>query len=1110
MLHNITGRAKSGKTEYILSVCGKLIEEKKHTFLIVPEQSALIYERKIIERFGNRSNEYIEVINFKRLCNRVFRETGGLTQSYIDGARMLLLVYRAVKSVKEQLCEYGGAGENTVFIKKALDVIRELKMFGVTPEALEKTAAKLTDTDNSRLAGKLRDFSLIYSAYEGLITEVFGEGFSYRDSTDDLERLATVLCDTHFFKGKTVLIDSFYGFTVPEISIIDRMIRDAQDFYITYLFENGTENILFERGKKAYLKISTLAKDNFVEYEDIKTEYRYGFEDENLTSLEKSFAFELCNDSAEPSSFTGSGIELYRCENVYDEAKIACAVINKLVADGARYSDITVLSRNPEELYGILDTELRRNGIPFGFSVKYDLLTRPASSYIASAFEFSKNKSAQSVLRFIKTGLTCLDDTEADLTECYIKTWNIQGKMFTESQWMMNPDGYASSEEMSPRAKKTLETVHSAREKLITPLVVFDEEIRAAECANGISEAVVRLLESGRYAPENLSQEETVYHNMVMDALDCIADICGNLYVSPAEYAVIFEMILSEYDTGRIPGTVDEVTVANIELYRGVDNRYTILPGLNDGIFPKNPSADSIFSDRERILLKDAGLELSGTTADEAYDELFLAYKAVCSCTKGLYLLYSAKDTKGDVISQSCVVSMCKSAVQGLKEKEITDIQKLKLYLSDSSLMSELSSSNPEFSKAVEDYLSCKGIVPKSLNGSTENYLKKETADSVYGDDILLSPSRLEKFNNCACSYFGTYTLALSPEKKAVLGSAETGNIIHKILEILICELSEMKQSGKEITEEYALRREKEILDGYIAELVGDSTKKELSKRFKYLYGRLSGALDACVTAMTRELLESEFVPVDFEMSIGKGGADIPFESIPIFAPDGKNDGTLTIVGKIDRTDIYKKDGKVYIRVEDYKTGKKKFCIDDVNTGTNLQMLLYLYSLSKNGASRYDGLVPIPAGVLYTPIHRPSYNLELGEEPEADASREFHPNGLLIDDTEILRAMEKGLEGKFIPVKLNKDGSFNAYSSVTSSENMEKLLGCAAEVASKLAYEIKKGKIGKNPYRCDNLNSCNFCDLAPFCRYEPGEEGTRYSPTKYSDEVFELTAGGDK
>lgn len=1110
LLHNILGRAKSGKTEYILGICERMIREKRHTFLIVPEQGALAFERMVMERLGNVSNEYIEVINFKRLCNRVFRETGGLTQNYIDGARKLLIMNKAVCSVRDMLCLYKEASLIPDFIQKAVSVIAEFRLYGINPEMLEKAAVRLEESGNTRLCCKLRDFALIYSAYGKTVTDMFGEDFNYRDSTDDLERLATVLCDEKFFRGKTVIIDSFYGFTSPELSVIDRMVRDADDVYVTYLAETDTEDVLFSRGRKAYDKICTFAKDNFIEYEDIVTEYGDGYENTNLKNLEKNFAHELRDGNSGLSDFTGDGVSIYKCENAYGEAKCAAAIINYLVRKcGARFSDIAILSRNPDSLCGILDTELSKNSIPFGFSMKYDLLTRPVATYIISAFEFIKNKSQQSVLKMLKSGLTELSDEEADLVECYIKTWNIRGNMFTDSEWMMNPDGYNSAAEMTDRSRHILEIVHNAREKLITPLTVFDEDIRSAVCADDISRAVVRLLSCGKYSLCELSDDEIVYHNMIMDALDCISDIYGNEYISPSDFAVILEMILSEYDTGSIPATVDEVDIASAELYRSAKNSYMIVLGLNDGIFPANPSPDNVFSDRERNLLSDMGLELSGTSADKAYDELFLAYKAVCSPSKELFLIYSEKDTNGDKLSASPVISMCLSALSGLREKKDTELMNLYLYLSKNSLASEISPENPERSKAISDFLLSKGIKPKSDMNIRADYLSKDTAAKLYGYDLLLSPSRLDRFNYCAHSYFGTYTLALSPERKAELGPSETGNIVHKILELLICELSEMKQSGKEITVEYAVKRQHELLEAYIGDLVGEKAKKELSKRFRYLYSRLSGALDACVGAMTEEIIQAEFIPKDFEMSIGTKNADIPFASIPIIDGEGKTEGTLTINGKIDRTDIYQKNGKVYIRVADYKTGNKKFNLADVSVGLNLQMLLYLYSLTKNCGTRYGDYEAVPAGVLYTPIHRPSLSFELGEEVSSDIKKEFHTNGILIDDIEILRAMEKNLEGKFIPAKLKKDGSFYSTSSISSLETMGRLLNCAADVASKLALEMKKGKIAKNPYKCD-INSCAFCDLAPFCRYENGESGTRYVLTKYTDEVFEKSAGGDE
>lgn len=1107
MLHNICGRAKTGKTEYVLEVARKSIENKKHTFFIVPEQSALITERLIIERLGNRSNEYIEVINFKRLCNRVFRKHGGLTQSYVDSAHKLLVMSKAVEACSDMLSEYGGASKNPDFIKKALDAVAEFRMYGVTPKALEDCIKALSGSENEQLCAKLSDFSLLYAQYMHLMREEY----SYRDGTDDLERLYEVLCDTNFFSGKTVIIDAFYGFTVPELNIIKRMVQDADDVYITYLLDKERKSLLFERGKKAIGKITEFAISNSVPYEDIQLRYAGGYESPDIKLLEKNFAFEVTGSEKDEQKASNDGsVRIIECKSPYDEARVCCAAVNYFVNSlGARYSDIAICARSADDYYGILDNELAKSGIPFNYNIRYDLLTRPVIAYIISAFEFIKSRSKQAALRLIKTGLTLLTEDEADIAECYIRTWNIQGRLFTDSEWLMNPDGYASAEDMDERARARLEIAENARIKLITPLVAFGEDVKAAECVNDISRAVLKLLENSRYNSDILSDNEIIYHNMVMNALDCMADIMGSEKISAVKYCELFRMIISEYDSGKIPVTIDEVSISDAELHRAAGNKYMIVLGLCDGVFPRTPTADNVFSDRERQSLREAGIELSGSCADALYDELFLAYKVISAPSAGLLMLYSKKSAGGEDSAESCVISMTRSALEGLCS-ESSDGTDIKLYLCDRALMGEaMRTEIPEFSEAIREYFSQEGTPIKEIGYKQDSYLSEKSAEKLFGKDMLISPSRLEKFNNCACSYFGTYTLGLKPEPVAVLGAAESGNIIHKILELLLCELSEKKQKGEEISEEYAVKREKELLAQYIFELCGGKkAEKNLGGRFKYLYDRLSGALDACVSVMTRELLGAEFIPTDFEMSIGGKGADVEFSSIPINDKNGNTVGTLSINGKIDRTDIYKKDGKIYIKVVDYKTGTKKFSLSDVALGVNLQMLLYLYSLTTSCGLRYGEGEVLPAGVLYTPVHRPGFNIELGEDTDSDEKNSFKPNGILIDDMDVLRAMEKNLDGSFIPVKLKKDGTFYSSSSVTTLETMGRLLSTAAEVASKLAYEMKSGKILKNPYKCD-INSCSFCDMAPFCRYEHGEDSARFSMTRYSDEVFEKSSGGD-
>lgn len=70
----------------------------------------------------------------------------------------------------------------------------------------------------------------------------------------------------------------------------------------------------------------------------------------------------------------------------------------------------------------------------------------------------------------------------------------------------------------------------------------------------------------------------------------------------------------------------------------------------------------------------------------------------------------------------------------------------------------------------------------------------------------------------------------------------------------------------------------------------------------------------------------------------------------------------------MDRVDGYIRDGRLYLRVMDYKSGKKSFSLSDIWYGLNMQLIIYLYALHEEGLDRYRRLLSeelneiVPAG----------------------------------------------------------------------------------------------------------------------------------------------------
>ena len=94
----VNGYPLSGKSEYLFEKIKNSLSLGREVVFLTPEQQLVYAEREISERIDPRYSFKIEVLSFRRLANRIFREYGGLCYNYLKPGSDLLIMWKAITS----------------------------------------------------------------------------------------------------------------------------------------------------------------------------------------------------------------------------------------------------------------------------------------------------------------------------------------------------------------------------------------------------------------------------------------------------------------------------------------------------------------------------------------------------------------------------------------------------------------------------------------------------------------------------------------------------------------------------------------------------------------------------------------------------------------------------------------------------------------------------------------------------------------------------------------------------------------------------------------------------------------------------------------------------
>ena len=1106
-LRIIYGRAGSGKSEYCYKEISKNIDKNEKVFIITPEQNAFTAERKLMETIKTEAVLQAEVIHLSRLAKRVIKEIGNKDDRMTKCGKTMLISH--ILTTQKSKLKYLSKSEENIDI--AISSITELKKHGVTVERLKE---QIENTENIYLKTKLQDIYYIYEQYNEQIKQ------SYIDEADELAILAQNIEKIEWIKNSIIYIDEFAGFTKQEYQIIEKLILVANQVTVTICIDElhipkNPNTDIFYSNENTVNKLFKIAQNCGTKVEEIKLENKYRFKSNELKHLEENLY------ENRPCKYTNKveNIKLFLAKNQYSEIEEVAKNILKLVRDnGYRYKDISIITKNIANYSSLARAIFDKYDIPIFIDENRDLNQNIIIQYILSVLEiFTKNWSYESVFNYIKTGFSNIEEDEIFKLEKYCLKWGIK-----QNKWKKEFT-YGKYEE---KDKTEIERLERIRKDIVNPLIKLKSDIDNDKTAEGISKSIYKFLVEENIAEkinkkieelEKVGQVDLVKEyqsslQTILDILDEIVLVFSDDKMTIDKYAQILKVGFKNSNLTKIPGTQDQVIMGDVDRSRSHKVKAIFIIGLNDGEFPSVHKDEGFLNDLDRETLKQDGIELAKGTIENLYEDNFNIYKAFSTAEEKLYLLYSSSDVQGKALRPSMLINKIKKIYPMLQEESDvieTKAEVLNKKTTYDELIIQLSKlkEQDEIDKVwyyVYDYYKkdteWNTKLEQNLKGlnytNIPEKIEQTNIDKLYGNTLVTSISKLERYRSCPFSYYLQYGLKIKPEEELKIQTLNTGTFIHEIIDEFFEAVREAGIKLAEITDEQLA----EIINKIIDEKLKQSQNYIFTSTAKYraLVVRLKKIIQKALKYIIGTLVQSRFEVLGTEVEFGEKGK---YKPIRLTLEDGKR---IEIIGKIDRIDTAQSEDGRYLRIIDYKSSAKNIDLNEVYAGLQIQLLTYL-----DAACKEEDLMP--AGVLYFSMLEQMIKADKRmeqEEIEEKIRANFKMKGLILADVNVVKLHDKKLEkgsSALVPAYIDKEGNLSEKkTSGVTAEQFEELQKYMYIVIKQISREILGGNIDLKPYYKDKKTPCKYCDYKSVCGFNMGgcENNYNYIDKKSKEEIL--------
>ncbi len=1118
-LQLVIGRSGSGKSYQLYKeIIAKSIQNQNtNYFVIVPEQFTLQTQKDIVSMHPMGGTMNIDILSFMRLAYRIFDEVGGNDRPVLEDTGKSMVLRKIVARKRKELELFNHDVQKQGFVDELKSLISEIYQYDVSIPKLQEMEAA---ADKPLLRGKLHDIIVIYKAFKEYLDQ------NYITAEEILDVLCKVIGKSSLIADSIICLDGFTGFTPAQYKLLTLLMKKAKKVLITVTIDKKEMDIpdeeyqLFHLSKKTIKKLTDIADEEYIEVvpplfvEELAPDrIPYRFKNSPALAALEAGIFRY---PAKAYQEEQRSISIHAARDIKQEVAFVIQEIKKLVREeNYRYQDIAVVTGDIASYGRELGWRFDKAGIPCFIDNKRKVLSNPFVELIRSALDIIRNNfDYESVFRYLRCGLSNFSGTDVDVLENYVVALGIRGYGKWHSDWTRTYRGQKEGE---------LTRINELRQAFceeIKPLyeVLSDRSKNVREYTAALYEFGARMetaakleIFSQKFNEKNLlatAKEYDQIYGVVMDLYEKLEELLGDEVISLKEYTEVLEAGLGEAKVGLIPPGLDQVMVGDMERTRLKDIKALFFVGVNDGIIPKNKAGGGILTDMERQLLADNKIEMAPTLRQAGFTEKFYLYLNMTKPQERLYISYNKLDADLRPARPSYIVETVRKLFPGLRIQD-EDVGKEDLvhilgsnggmdylieglrkypYEEPTDLWKELFSyySGEEY----EDYI--QGLIQAAFYINKERGLSKEIAKELYGNTLTGSVTRFEQYAACAFAHYVSYGLELKERQEYRLAVPDIGNLFHNAIELFSREIASSEYSWHtipdNIRDDWGSRCVREAAKRYGNAIFGST------KRYQYLVRRVERITKRTLWALCEQIKKGDFEPAGFELLFTGEKQN----SLKIDLSEGEG---ISLLGRIDRLDIYEEDDRLMVKVIDYKSGNTAFDLLSVYYGLQIQLAFYMNAAMELMEREHPGKTVIPAGILYYNIDDPF--VEKSSRVEESILRKLKMNGIVNGSGEVIKHLDKGFDSEgekmrpsvksdIIPVETNKDGYTTKRSSVADLNKLNAMERFVRDTVYQYGLKILEGKTDIRPFQMDGRSACDYCIYKSICGFDTRLDGFSY------------------